>query len=376
MKNFVQWLMPILLMSILLKLGACRNKESGELLPSQAPLAPVKIIEDFVAGDTIILVGSQSEGFINAFYKNLQGKPIEVETVNKPLPVLFKDQFDNFYDVFGNVIQGKDKGAQLKTVPSATGYWFAMSTFYPTIPLHNFPTNDTNLPTFDNSGNWLLSTDYLAQVAEHDAIKPIDNPRYVSLNSKDRISNSYGLEDDDRVIVIQIKDKIYAYPTPILDIHKVLNDSKDNTPFCVTYGPFTGTPKAWYRRLDGETFTFGISSYIYNNNLIPFDRETDSYWTQYNATSVFGQNKGKSLLTIPYIDMTWQAVLKMYPEQTQLMIGDQTIDRTYEYPYGDYRSSNRINHPISFIDERLHPKEIVFVIHLDNARKAYRYDDF
>ena len=103
-----------------------------------------------------------------------------------------------------------------------------------------------------------------------DGIPAISNPKFKP------DSTITFLSDDDLVIGVKFEGQLRTYAHLILDWHEIVNDNLGQRYFALTYCPLTGSAIAWDRNLGGEVTTFGVSGLLYNTNLIPYDRATDS----------------------------------------------------------------------------------------------------
>jgi hypothetical protein len=204
-----------------------------------------------------------------------------------------------------------------------------------------------------------------------DGIPALVNPILISASEA-----SY-LSDDDLVLGYKNGGDIRAYPHPILDWHEIINDKVNNFAIAVTYCPLTGTGIGWERTIEGDETTFGVSGLLYNSNLIPYDRKTNSNWSQIRLDCVNGELIGNSIATIPLIETTWATWKSMYP-QTKVISLQTGHSRNYNrYPYGDYRTNhNNIIFPFSPKDDRLPAKERVHGVIIDGKAKAYRFTQF
>lgn len=206
-----------------------------------------------------------------------------------------------------------------------------------------------------------------------DGIPSIDNPFFTTdLNNASDI-----LSDESLIVGIKIGNEIKAYPHYILDYHEIVNDDVGNTSVAMTYCPLTGTAIAWNRLIEGTKTTFGVSGLIYNNNLIPYDRLTDSNWSQIAQQSVNGELIGKKPVFISTIETTWAVWKEMYPD-AKLLSDDTGFDRNYSsYPYGNYDTDhNFLLFPLSIDDNRLPRKERVHALIVNDKAKVYRFSSF
>ncbi len=190
------------------------------------------------------------------------------------------------------------------------------------------------------------------------------------------------LSDDDLVVGTYVNGEPRAYPHIILDWHEIINDQAGDEVYTVNYCPLTGTGMNWKRKINGSVNTFGVSGLLFNSNLILYDRATDSNWSQMRSESVNGRFIGRSAELLPMVETTWGTWKAMYPESMVVSLSTG-IDRPYgHYPYvsnqtkEDYREASFLIFPITNDDDRLHRKERVLGVRIDNEAKAFRFNDF
>ncbi len=201
-----------------------------------------------------------------------------------------------------------------------------------------------------------------------DGIPSIDDPQFSAVAAIDF------LEADDLVVGVKVGDEIRAYPHPVLDWHEIVNDEIANLPLALTYCPLTGTAIGWQREINGTVTSFGVSGLLYNSNLIPYDRETDSNWSQMRLDCVQGDLKGERIETYPVLETSWATWKRLFPD-SKVLNTNTGFSRNYKvYPYGDYQTSNRTIFPVTPEDERLHAKERVLGVIVDGEAKLYRFN--
>ncbi|GGJ06763.1 hypothetical protein GCM10008995_15830 [Halobellus salinus] len=164
-----------------------------------------------------------------------------------------------------------------------------------------------------------------------DGIPSIDDPSFVSADS---VADRF--EPGDPVFGLERGGEVKAYPQKILVLHEICNDVVDGTPVSVTYCPLTGTAMGFER---GDT-TFGVSGRLVNNNLIMYDRGTETWWPQVLATSIPGPWNGApettSLSEFRVIWTTWDRWTATHPD-TQILSFDTGFAKNYaQDPYGAY----------------------------------------
>jgi hypothetical protein len=221
------------------------------------------------------------------------------------------------------------------------------------------------------SSEWLIPKDEVQDGGPgKDGITAISSPKFIT------ISNVDFLFDDDLVIGIQIEDAMRAYPHNILDHHEIVNDLMGSTNFALTYCPLTGSAIAWDSTGIAGNTTFGVSGLLYNSNLIPYDRQTDSNWSQMMNLCVNGELKGQEAIFLHVIETTWGTWKELYPNS--LILSDDTgFNKNYSiYPYGNYKWNSSLLFPVSNEDDRLHKKERVHGVIVDEETKVYPLEEF
>lgn len=336
----------------------------------------IKVIQDEFEGVPLVVVGSEGWNLLVAFQSTLNGQQLTLQAVQDAFPVMMEDQLGNRYDMFGTVRSGPDAGSQLETVNSGMGYWFVFGAMYPGLEILGEGSRDVSID-LENTEGWGVSTTLVAQGSGFDAIQALETAEFSPVdNLPNDPENPFYLVNEDLVIVVSINGETKAYPHIILDWHEIINDVVGGVPVSVTYCPLTGTAKVWERSGNSPNFSFGVSGLLYNSNVLPFDRETESFWTQLEGECVYGDRLGQQLSIVPSVETTWGS-LKLVGISAMIMTENTGIARDYrQYPYGNYKTSNLISYPVAFNDDRLHSKERVFSILINGKAKAYRLTSF
>jgi len=226
--------------------------------------------------------------------------------------------------------------------------------------------------TAPNTKEWLIPKNEVRDGGPgKDGIPSLENPDFVN-------SSEVSYIDDNDLILGYVNNGVAkAYPHSILDWHEIINDDIDGIELAITYCPLTGTGIAWDRNIDGKTTTFGVSGLLYNTNLIPYDRHSNSNWSQIRLDCVNGKHIGKKIKTYQLIETSWSTWKKMYPS-TKVVSKSTGFARNYGfYPYGDYRTNdNKIIFPLSNKDSRLPNKERVHGLIIDGKTKVYSINLF
>lgn len=202
-----------------------------------------------------------------------------------------------------------------------------------------------------------------------DGIPALENPQMLSAE------NSTIIGDADLVIGYKNGDDIRAYQHIIFDWHEIVNDNIGDVSLAITYCPLTGTGIGWNRIIDGKETTFGVSGLLYQTNLIPFDRATNSNWSQILNESVNGSLSGVKAEIITLVETDWKTWKTMFPE-TKIMSLETGFSRTYgTYPYGDYKTNDNTFFFPTPKDPRLPLKDRVHAIVDDGDAKVYQFAD-
>jgi len=200
-----------------------------------------------------------------------------------------------------------------------------------------------------------------------DGIPSIDNPKFVSVSEADKF-----LQDADQVVGLNVNGDIRAYPLQILVWHEIVNDNVGGTPVAVTYCPLCFTNQVFNRTVDGQTVEFGTSGKLYNSNLVMYDRNSNSLWSQALGQAIVGKQAGLKLDRIPFDVAFWREWKQLYPD-TNVLSRDTGSNRPYGAdPYGSYYSNNDLFFPVSNKDDRLELKEIIVGLENGGQFKAYK----
>jgi hypothetical protein len=179
------------------------------------------------------------------------------------------------------------------------------------------------------------------------------------------------LNDNDRILGIEIHGDSKAYPLNIMNWHEIVNDRIRKKPVLITYCPLCYSGMAFDAMITGERHLFGVSGLLYNNDVLLYDYKTESLWSQIKSSAISGKFAGRSLQAIPLINTTWKNWREKYPD-SQVLSKDTGYSRNYTIdPYADYKLSTDTYFPVTFRSKGYHPKEPVIGITLNNIAKAY-----
>ncbi len=174
-----------------------------------------------------------------------------------------------------------------------------------------------------------------------DGILPIDAPCVESVAAADT-----WLTDPESVLVVEVGDVARAYPLAIMTQHEIVNDELGGEPLTVTYCPLCNSGIAFERTLDGEAWSFGTSGRLLRSNLVMYDRQTRTLWSQFTGEALWGDPAvvGRELVRVPTQTLGWATFREAFPDGTVLS-RDSVPGRAYgANPYPSYEDN-----PSSFL---------------------------
>ena len=199
-----------------------------------------------------------------------------------------------------------------------------------------------------------------------DGIPSIDRPEFIAPDK------ARYMRDDDLVVSLTVGGQTRAYPLRILVWHEIVNDTIGGQPVAVTYCPLCGTAMVFDRRYDGRELTFGVSGLLYQSDVLMYDRQTESLWSQLGLKAVAGRMAGQELAWLPAEHLTWKAWREKYPDG-RVLSTRTGHDRDYDnLPYGGYEKTPRTMFPVPQTRHDLPVKEWVAGVIVNGQARAYR----
>lgn len=199
-----------------------------------------------------------------------------------------------------------------------------------------------------------------------DGIPPIDRPNFQPAGTVD------WLEADEPVLSLTVKGETRGYPLQIMTWHEIVNDTVGGEPVTVTYCPLCNSGVSFHRRVEGEVLDFGTSGLLYADNLVMYDRQTESLWPQLTGEASVGVMTGVQLTAIPMGVVGWDQFANAHPEAL-VLTRDTGHERDYgrnPYPGYDDPDGALLVEPPEGRDPRLPVKERVIGIRLADRAVA------
>jgi hypothetical protein len=205
-----------------------------------------------------------------------------------------------------------------------------------------------------------------------DGIPPIDEPRFLDP------AGVRWLVAQEPVLSVEFGGQAKAYPVRILMWHEVVNDRVGGEPVTVTYCPLCNTGVAFRRpTIDGELLDFGTSGRLFHSNLVMYDRQTGTYWSQATLEAIVGPLAGRRLEFLPAQLVSWGDWRAAHPDG-RVLSEDTGFARAYgQNPYQGY-DSPRNDDPFLFSedpDPRLSATEHVLGVDASGRQVAFPYTE-
>lgn len=169
-----------------------------------------------------------------------------------------------------------------------------------------------------------------------DGIPALDQPRFVPA------SQVQGLKDEASVLGLDRNGVRKAYPIAIMNWHELVNDRFESEPVLISYCPLCGSGMAFRATIAGQARRFAVSGLLYNSDVLFYDRESESLWSQIDRRAISGPMQGERLEQIPLTLTTWAQWRAAHPD-TQVLANDQGFQRNYrDDPYAGYERSRKL----------------------------------
>ena len=288
------------------------------------------------------------------------------------------DEEGYIWNIFGEGASAEVEGVKLESVNNLVGYWFIFPAFFGNVSLYDGRVVKPGAILAADDPNWLVSTKHIFYGSFKDGIKSIENPKFINETGKSIIDHAlYGdLDQNELVTVIRNNEITRIYPHRILEHHEIVNDRISDLFFALSYCPLTGTSKVWNRKIGGEITEFGVSGLLMNNNLVLYDRNTDSNWSQILDVSINGPLMGVSADLFNTIEMKLKDALILGSDIEIIDPATGFEDLYHHSSYTNYKMDDIIFYPISVNDKSIPPKERVIGVTVGDITKVYRFSDF
>ncbi len=186
-----------------------------------------------------------------------------------------------------------------------------------------------------------------------------------------KAEEAHSLGEEEYILGVYHNGMAKAYPIKILDRHEVVNDQFGDAAVTVTFCPLCASGLAFEADKDQGKRSFGVSGLLYNSDVLLYDRETESLWSQIKGQAISGPESGSSLNFLPAEYTTWGAWKKRFPASLVLQ-APKGFSYDYEQKaYARYLESSELIFPVAAHSRQLNNKDKIIGIEIDGQFKAY-----
>ncbi|WDE09416.1 DUF3179 domain-containing protein [Thalassomonas haliotis] len=222
---------------------------------------------------------------------------------------------------------------------------------------------------FDLSNTAIPAKQILHGGPPRDGIPALSHPAFVDAGKADF------LLPQSRILGVSIGGKAKAYPIAILNHHEIVNDRLAGKDITVSFCPLCGTGIVYDARLDGQLLEFGVSGLLYNSDVLLYDKQSESLWSQILSKAISGPMSGKTLTRLPALHTSWHHWQSLHPD-TRVLSQHTGYTRNYQgTPYKGYNHSQTLYFPVANQDKRYHNKEVVLTVEINGKAKAYPFKE-
>ena len=182
-------------------------------------------------------------------------------------------------------------------------------------------------------------------------------------------------QPQQRVLGLTINGDARAYPIAILNWHELVNDQVGGQPVLISYCPLCGTGMAFSTDVAGYELRFGVSGLLYNSDVLMFDRQTGSLWSQILSRAISGPLLGSQLHALVVEHTSWHDWLSRHPD-SRVLSPHTGYNRDYaRNPYAAYAARPTVMFPVGHQDSRYPAKSWVLGVELDGQYRAYPFTE-
>lgn len=166
--------------------------------------------------------------------------------------------------------------------------------------------SDTILAPDESVFNWIV---------DENKITGSLNPFPLALNPvMSRVKDVDFISDASNVAVVSLGHEIRVYPYQFISRFESVNDHMNGVAYAMTYCPITKSGIVADGKFKNQDFRLRASGYLFNDNLVLLDEESDTYWSQMSVKCIKGINAGEPLATYNLVEMPWKLVKENFQD--------------------------------------------------------------
>ncbi len=122
------------------------------------------------------------------------------------------------------------------------------------------------------------------------------------------------IASNSRVAMVRFGNETRIYPYSFISKYEAVNDKIDDVTFTMTYCPNTKSGLVFDRKFKIDNFTIRASGYLYQDNQVLIDAESDTFWSQMLIKCVKGKYAGERINTFNFVETRWSTVKEFFPD--------------------------------------------------------------
>ncbi|MCH7541758.1 DUF3179 domain-containing protein, partial [Patescibacteria group bacterium] len=190
----------------------------------------------------------------------------------------------------------------------------------------------------------------------------VQKPKFLTASKETK------LEGDRVVASFHVGDDYRAYPLKYIYYHHIVNDRFGDKPVLISYCGICNSAAAYDPVIGGKTLSFGVLGVLLHNDLVMYDRQTDSWWIQITGEAISGKHKGKKLTLLPGMELVEFADFKKAHPNGKVLQPDTQYTEMYNQFGANPEQSTSALGKIATYDQ-------VVGIEVRGRAKAYKLSD-
>lgn len=169
-------------------------------------------------------------------------------------------------------------------------------------------SSDDNITTttVDKDFKWIIPTDDISG-----SLNPFPlakDPLMIQVKDIDFIA------DNSRVAILRMENEIRIYPYQFISKYEAVNEKINDIEYAMTYCPNTKSGLVIDRNFKNDNFTIRASGYLFQDNQVLIDENSDTFWSQILIKCVKGKYANERVNTFNFVETRWTIVKKFFPE--------------------------------------------------------------
>jgi len=169
--------------------------------------------------------------------------------------------------------------------------------------------------------------------------------------------------DNARVALVHFGNETKVYPYQFISEFEAINDKINDIEFTMTYCPNTKSGLVMDRKFNIENFVIRASGYLYQDNQVLIDENSNTFWSQILVKCIKGKYAGEHINTFNFVETVWSTVKEHFPEA--LVFTKTSITNKTSNP--NLKKDDLVKGELTFgiIDLKLNQNESVHLFHFD-----------